>query len=76
MIRLLALVVPFLLAADWPQWRGPTGDGVSTETGFPTEWTATKNVKWKVKLPGAGNSSPVVKGNDVILTATSGRDHS
>ena len=34
-----ALAVPLLCAADWPQWRGPTADGVSTETGFPTEST-------------------------------------
>ena len=79
MIRLLPLLLlPFLTAADWPQWRGPTADGVSVDTGFPTEWDGAKgtNVAWKVKLPGAGNGSPVVIGDDVILTATAGRDHS
>lgn len=72
-----ALAVPLMCAADWPQWRGPTADGVSTETGFPTEWDGKtgKNVRWKVKLPGAGNSSPAVAGDDVILTASSGRAH-
>lgn len=75
---LVLLALPLLTAADWPQWRGPTADGVSTETGFPTEWDGAKgtNVAWKVKLPGAGNSSPVVMGDDVILTASAGRDHS
>lgn len=78
MKRLFVLVLPLLIAADWPQWRGPTLDGVSTEKGFPTEWDGPsgKNVAWKVPLVGQGNSSPVIYGADVILTATSGRDHS
>lgn len=75
---ILFFLLPLLVAADWPQWRGPTADGVSAETGIPTEWDGGtgKNVRWKVMLPGAGNGSPVILGEDVILTATSGRDHS
>ena len=79
MIRLaFVCLLPLLTAADWPQWRGPTADGLSTEMGFPTEWDGAKgkNIRWKVKLPGAGNGSPVILGQDVILTSTSGRDHS
>lgn len=74
---LLLLLVPGLHAADWPQWRGPTADGVSADAGFPTEWDGPKGtgVTWKAKLPGAGNGSPVVMGEDVLLTATSGRAH-
>jgi outer membrane protein assembly factor BamB len=65
-------------ASDWPQWRGPHADGVSPDTGFPTEWDGKKgtNVRWKVPLPGAGNSCPVVMGRDLLITATSGREHS
>lgn len=76
-VILLALL-PVIAAADWPQWRGPTADGVSAETGFPVEWDGVKGtkVRWKVPLPGAGNGSPVVLGDDVIVTATSGRHHS
>ena len=79
MKRLFALLtIPMLLAADWPQWRGPNADGLSSETGFPTEWDGAsgKNIKWKVKLTGVGNSSPVIHGLDLLITSTSGRDHS
>jgi outer membrane protein assembly factor BamB len=63
------------LAGDWPQWRGPTGDGRSDGTAFPTMWSDTENVRWKVPLPGAGNSTPVVWKDKVILTASTGREH-
>jgi hypothetical protein len=39
-----------VLAESWPQWRGPSRDGVSTETGLPTQWSATENVAWKLPL--------------------------
>jgi outer membrane protein assembly factor BamB len=55
-------------AEDWPGWRGPRGDGTSTETGLPTTWSATENVRWNYPLPGPGNSSPVVWGDRVFLT--------
>jgi outer membrane protein assembly factor BamB len=60
-----------LLAADghWPMWRGPKGDGTTTETGFPTHWTATENVRWKTPIPGKGHSSPVVWGDRVFVTS-------
>lgn len=44
--------------STWPQWRGPEGDGVSTETGLPTEWSEDKNIVWKVPIEGLGHSSP------------------
>ncbi len=59
-------------AEDWSQFRGPTGQGASPEKGLPTEWSAQKNVVWKLKLPGAGASSPVTLGNRVFITAYSG----
>jgi hypothetical protein len=49
-------------AANWSQWRGPSGQGISTETGVPTEWSGTKNIKWKTPVPGRGHSSPIVWG--------------
>ncbi len=55
-------------AENWPNWRGPRGDGTSAEKDLPTTWSATENVHWKVKLPGAGNSSPIVWGNRLFLT--------
>src|SRR5665213_1282281 len=54
----------------WPQWRGPLCSGVGPEADPPLQWSETQNVKWKVALPGDGNSTPIVWGNRVfILTA-------
>src|SRR6516162_398616 len=61
-----------LMAADWPQFRGLGGTGVSSETNLPTRWSPTQNVRWKVELPGRGVSSPIVAGGRVFLTACSG----
>jgi outer membrane protein assembly factor BamB len=55
-------------AENWPGWRGPRGDGTSAEKDVPTSWSPTENVRWKVKLPGPGNSSPIVWGDRVFLT--------
>jgi outer membrane protein assembly factor BamB len=57
-----------LLAEDWPQFRGPTGQGVSTETGLPTEWSADSGIAWRTPLPGGGWSSPIVHGNRAFVT--------
>jgi outer membrane protein assembly factor BamB len=54
----------------WPQWRGPQATGVAPNANPPVEWSETKNVKWKVPIPGFGTSTPVVWGDQVfILTA-------
>jgi outer membrane protein assembly factor BamB len=58
-------------AENWPRFRGPTGQGISAETGLPLEWSADKNVKWKTAIPGLGWSSPIVWGDRVFLTSTS-----
>lgn len=54
--------------ASWPQWRGPSGQGTSDEKNLPTEWSATKNIKWKTPIAGRGHSSPIVWGNRIFLT--------
>lgn len=64
----LAAVAASAVAADWPAWRGPTGQGHSTGTDVPLKWTATENVKWKVKLDQQANSTPVVYGDAIYLT--------
>ena len=56
------------LAANWPQWRGPDGSGISNEKNLPAEWTPTKNIKWKTPIEGRGHSSPIVWGNKIFLT--------
>jgi outer membrane protein assembly factor BamB len=55
-------------AANWPQWRGPGGSGISNEKNLPTEWSPTKNIKWKTAIDGRSHSSPIVWGNKVFLT--------
>ena len=57
---------------NWPQWRGPNGDGIASGERVPTEWSDTKNLKWKLKLPGAGASSPSIWGEQIFLTCYSG----
>jgi outer membrane protein assembly factor BamB len=70
---LLVIAVPCLaLAADWRQFRGPTGQGTSDEVGLPLRWSSGENIAWKVKLPGAGASTPVVVGRRVFVTCYSG----
>lgn len=58
-------------ADNWPAWRGPTGLGASAEKELPLEWDRTKNVRWKVALPGPGNSTPVIWGDRVFITQAS-----
>ena len=53
---------------DWPQFRGPTGQGHSTETGLPIEWSESRNIVWKTPMPGRGWSSPVVADGRIWLT--------
>ena len=57
------------LADNWPAWRGPTGNGLSTEKNLPTEWSPTKNVAWKLELPGSAGASPVVWDKQIFLTS-------
>ena len=59
-----------LIAEDvnWPQFRGPRGDGTSTSTGLPLHWSEQQNVKWKTAIHGRAWSSPVIWGNQVWLT--------
>lgn len=59
-------------SANWPQWRGPNGDGTAPGEKAPTTWSETKNLKWKLKLPGYGASSPIVWNDRVYLTCYSG----
>jgi outer membrane protein assembly factor BamB len=53
---------------NWPGWRGPFGDGRSTEKNAPLTWNRTENVRWKAALPQPGNSSPIVWADRIFLT--------
>ncbi|MGV3530803.1 MAG: PQQ-binding-like beta-propeller repeat protein [Chthoniobacteraceae bacterium] len=59
-------------AGNWPAWRGPDGNGITKETDLPTEWSATKNVRWKMPLPERGNSTPIAWGDKVFLAQAEG----
>lgn len=75
----LALAIapmPLLEAEDWPQFRGPTGQGISTETGLPLEWGAERGVAWRTPIPGKGWSSPIVHGERVFVTTATGEGRS
>jgi outer membrane protein assembly factor BamB len=55
-------------AKNWPQFRGPTAQGLSAETKVPLNWTATENLAWKTAIPGESWSSPIIWGNHVFVT--------
>ncbi len=75
-IPLLLLFVPIVAQAGdvspskpWPQWRGPNGDGSATSGVYAVTWDDTKNVAWKVELPGVGCSTPIVWGDHILVTS-------
>lgn len=76
--KLAGIVVTFAcaaagtFAADWPEFRGPTGQGHAATTKLPLEWSATQNVAWKQPVPGRGWSSPSLSGGKLFLTSAVG----
>jgi len=58
-----------VLAENWPSWRGPQGNGISSEKNVPTEWGPEKNVAWKIALPGSAGATPVIWGDRIFLTS-------
>lgn len=65
----LVLAVSQASAAEWPQWRGPDGQGHSTAKNLPLTWSESENVVWKTEVPGKGWSSPVIEGTQIWMTA-------
>jgi outer membrane protein assembly factor BamB len=63
---------PGLSAENWTQWRGPSGHGVSSESGLPVTWSTKQNLPWRVQLAGLGTSSPVVWNDRVFVTSQIG----
>ena len=69
-VVLLGIFVrPALAADEWPQFRGPTGQGLSNAENLPVVWSENRNIAWKTPIPGRGWSSPVVSGPGVWLTS-------
>ena len=78
-IKLLALVALVsacsLASADnWPHWRGPTANGKAENVNPPTQWSETKNVRWRVPVPGHGSGSPIVWEDRVFVVSAVGGD--
>ncbi len=71
---LLAAAVQQASAADWPQFRGPTAQGLSDARRLPVSWSETENVAWKTEIPGLGWSSPVLAGDRLFITTAVPQD--
>ncbi|MCP5112312.1 MAG: hypothetical protein GY953_15920, partial [bacterium] len=71
---LTTLLFASLALANWPHWRGPDANGISTATGLPAEWGPNKNILWKAPLPGVGTSTPIVWGDQVFITMQVGKN--
>lgn len=68
---LVLICIPVTALSDnWPQWRGSSGNGVSTESNLPTRWSKD-DVAWKAPLKGLGVSSPIIWGDRVFVTGHS-----
>jgi len=71
-LSVLALGSSPLGAEQWPQWRGPTLNGVSGERNLPARWSTTENVAWKLQVPERSGSTPIVWGDHVFLNVGDG----
>ena len=56
-------------AENWPQWRGPKNNGISSETNTPTKWSKTENVAWRLPMPGPAGATPAVWGERIFVTS-------
>lgn len=75
------LLLPFSLilcftagAADWPMWRGPMGDGTTSESNLPKRWSQKDHVLWQTPLPEPGNSTPIISKDRVFITQAIGKE--
>lgn len=70
LVLLIGMTTADAAGGDWPAWRGPLGTGVAPASDPPSEWSESKNVRWKVEVPGRGHASPIVwKDRVYLLTA-------
>ena len=76
-IAVVALILTLLaMAEDWPQFRGPGGQGHSSATDLPYEWSESTHVRWKSAVPGLGWSSPAIVGDRIWLTTATDNGYS
>jgi outer membrane protein assembly factor BamB len=61
-------VAPSKASSDnWPQWRGPLANGLSSETNLPSKWSVTENITWKLPMPGLSGSTPIIWDDRIFL---------
>src|SRR5690349_15631235 len=61
-------------AEHWPQWRGPSANGISGEINLPLRWSKTENVVWRLALPAWSGSTPIVWNNHIFLNVADGQN--
>src|SRR6476661_9219001 len=71
-VTLLLLSFVVAHAQNWPQWRGPSLNGVSNEKNLPVKWTTEENVVWKVSMPGYSGSTPIIWRDRIFLNVADG----
>lgn len=75
MVCLACLVAVLLVPAfaeNWPQWRGPSLNGISNEKDLPVRWSTTENVVWKLAMPSKSGATPIIWGNNIFLNVAEG----
>ena len=68
-MTVLAILASPVMAENWPQWRGPFLNGSTSEMGLPARWSNTENVLWVAKMPGPGQSTPIIWEDRIFITA-------
>lgn len=68
-VAAVTLLTGTVNAENWPSWRGPSGNGLSSEKNLPAEWSPTQNIAWKIPLPGPAGATPVVWGDRIYVTS-------
>jgi len=75
-VRTLALIVAIVsfsaFAENWPQWRGPSANGISNEKALPLHWSNTDNVAWKLAMPSKSGATPIIWGDRIFLNVADG----
>jgi len=71
----ILFLVPIGNAADWLSWRGSNYDGIGEALNLPASWNENEGILWQRPLPGTGYSSPIVIGDQVVLTTSDGLDY-
>jgi outer membrane protein assembly factor BamB len=73
-ISIIILTATLVWADNWPQWRGPLLNGVSSEKNLPLNWSKDENIAWKLALPGVSAATPVIWGDKIFLNVTKGKE--